>query len=243
MICSRCHKEISDQALFCTECGQRVNTTTETLTPASLTPASLTQSPLTPSSESPVLAPSTFAPAPAPAASPALSPETAAPAPAAQPQAFVPASYDAANPGAAYPAQGAVPAARPAVPVFVPVSYDAGYTGTPYVPQVIEESAYYHIDATECYDFEALRGMSIAMIIISVLSLVGILMPLPIAIISLVTACNAVGYRDVFKRKEAFNKCRTLLIVSVCLIAFYAILALGTLWILAALGKALPSIS
>lgn len=242
MICSRCHKEISDQALFCTECGQRVTSGTETLTPASLTPASLTRPALTPSSESPVLAPSTFAPTPAVSGTQVPNPEHVAPTAQPQAQDFVPASYDVGNPGTPYPVQGAVPSATQAAPVFVPVSYDAGYTGTAYIPQPVEESTYYHIDATECYDFEGIRGMSIAMIIISLLSVVGILMPLPIAIVSLVTSCNAVGYRDVFKRKQAFNKCRTLLIVSVCLIAFYALLAIGTISILAMMGKVLPSI-
>ena len=221
MICSRCHKEISDQAVFCTECGQRVGATTELLTPTTFTPATLTPASVTPASLTP---PPSQYPAPGPA-------------PVSQPSA--PASV--LSPAAPLvPAAPLAPAATAATAqIFVPASYDAGYTGTPFsgYPQ-IEESTFYHIDATECYDFEGLRGMSIVMLIVSVLSVVGILMPLPLAIASLVTACNGVGIREPLKAKKAFERCRLFLIISVCLIAFYILLFIGTTFILGAMeGK------
>lgn len=222
MICSRCHKEISDQALFCTECGQRVGASTELLTPATLTPASITPKTFTPEN----LTPATLTP------------------PLSQPTVLGASNVPVVPP--VMPGAAVAPALAPvtATPAFVPVSYDAGYTGAPFTgyPQ-IEESTFYHIDATECYDFEGLRGMSIVMLIVSVLSLVGILMPLPLTIASLVTACNGVGLHDPIKAKRAFERCRLFLIISVCLIAFYILLFIGTTLILGTLEGFLPSIS
>lgn len=222
MICSRCHKEISDQALFCTECGQRVGVPTELLTPATLTPASITPKTFTPEN----LTPATLTP------------------PLSQPTVLGASNVPVVPP--VMPGAAVAPALAPvtATPAFVPVSYDAGYTGAPFTgyPQ-IEESTFYHIDATECYDFEGLRGMSIVMLIVSVLSLVGILMPLPLTIASLVTACNGVGLHDPIKAKRAFERCRLFLIISVCLIAFYILLFIGTTLILGTLEGFLPSIS
>ena len=229
MICSRCHKEISDQALFCTECGQRVGASTELLTPATLTPASITPKTFTPET----LTPATLTP---PSQSPVPGavdvPQTMQVAPVLAPAAPV------------APVSPVAAAAVATAPVFVPASYDAGYTGAPFTgyPQT-EESTFYHIDATECYDFEGLRGMSIVMLIVSVLSLVGILMPLPLTIVSLVTACNGVGLHDPIKAKRAFERCRLFLIISVCLIAFYILLFIGTVLILGELEGFVPSIS
>jgi len=226
MICSRCHKEISDQAVFCTECGQRVGASTELLTPTTFTPANYTPAPLTP-----------------PALTPPPSQASAfEPSPVSQVSAPVPALSPATPLAPAAPLASAAPAA--AATIFVPASYDSGYTGTPFTgyPQ-IEESTFYHIDATECYDFEGLRGMSIVMLIVSVLSVVGILMPLPLTIASLVTACNGVGIREPAKAKQAFERCRLFLIISVCLIAFYILLFIGTVFILGAIEGFLPNIS
>ena len=91
-------------------------------------------------------------------------------------------------------------------------------------PYAVDESTYYHIDATEEYDFEALRGISIVLVVISALSLVGILMPLPLAIVALVKACGGIGERNPYEKKNKFDSGRTLVIVSVLILCFYVLL-------------------
>ncbi len=94
-------------------------------------------------------------------------------------------------------------------------------------PYAYDESTYYHIDATEEYDFEALRGMSIALIVISVLSLVGILMPMPLAIVALVKACGGIGERNPYKKADCFRLSRLMIIISVIILCFYILLFVG----------------
>lgn len=115
-------------------------------------------------------------------------------------------------------------------PAFVPASHSIpapslaspipGYTPTPSTffkpaPRVTEESDFYHIDAMEKPDFEAMRGISILLIIVSICTMVGILFPMPLAIVSLVSACGGIGERDPLAAKRKFDTCRTLVIVTV----------------------------
>ena len=115
---------------------------------------------------------------------------------------------------------------------FVPASFDgkrdpSGIFGAPepvpqfppYPPlpplQVYDESDYYHIDATEKPDFEAMRGISIVLIVLSALSFIGIIFPLPLAIISLVNSCTGAEERDPMTAKHKHDICRTLVILSI----------------------------
>ncbi|MBR3056462.1 MAG: zinc ribbon domain-containing protein [Clostridiales bacterium] len=193
MICSHCHKEILDGAVFCTECGYLIRSgeATDILTPeltkTEVSPSDMPETPANPeTSSAPVLTPFM-----APAA-----PETTAPA-APLPQ----------------------------------VQYDTRMLGQPgFVPQAsafpyaYEEGPYYHINAREEYDFEAMRGISIVLIIVSALTLVGILMPLPLSIASLVKACSGMGERNPYEKTKKFNSSRTLIITSICILLFYAVL-------------------
>ena len=186
MICSHCNKEISDNAAFCTECGQRVV---------------------------PVKAPE-----------PAVSP-----APVEKP-AFTPAAFPETAPAApAVPETPAV-AATPAAPAFVPAAFPA----QPILPnpERYEESTYYHLNATEVFDFEAMRGIAIVLIILSVMSVVGIVLTMPLAIISLIVACQGLGERNTASLKSKFNTCKILSIICILIllalvIAFFGLVIAG----------------
>ena len=117
---------------------------------------------------------------------------------------FVPASYAAPQ------------------PVFA--SAPAAYMGA--MPVMTEEGDFYHFDATEKPDFEAIRGISIVLIIISALSVIGILFPMPIAIASLVMSCGGIGERDPRKALDKFNTCRVLVIVAVVTLLLFALAGL-----------------
>lgn len=180
MLCEQCHKEISDNALFCTECGHPV----------------AKQEPLRPDTVgTPTPAPAPFVPA---SFAQKEDPAAAAPAPSA-PQPFVPVSYAAPQ---------SVFSAAPAMAIPTPVMYS----------NPIDESDFYHIDATEKYDFEGLRGLSIAMLVLSFLSLVGILCPMPLCIISLIKSIGGVDERNHQEARRKFSLCKTLLIISAVLL-------------------------
>ena len=178
MLCEQCHKEISDNALFCTECGHPV----------------AKQEPLRPDTVG-TPAPTPFVPA---SFAQKEEPAVAAPAPSA-PQPFVPVSYAAPQ---------SVFSAAPAMAVPAPVMYS----------NPIDESDFYHIDATEKYDFEGLRGLSIVMLVLSFLSIVGILCPMPLCIISLVKSIGGVEERNHQEARRSFSLCKTLLIISAVLL-------------------------
>jgi len=149
------------------------------------------------------------------------------------------------------------PVSAPAQPALQPVQ---SYSPAPaaFVPQTApvfagngnaysyayDESTYYHIDAREEYDFEALRGISIVLVVISTLCLVGILMPLPIAIVALVKACGGIGERNPYEKTRKFNTCRLLIIISICVLCFYILLFIIGFCFASVLGTfTLPSIS
>lgn len=183
MLCEQCHKEISDNALFCTECGHPV----------------AKQEPLRPDTVGtpvPAPAPSPFVPASfAQKEDPAF-----APAPSA-PQPFVPVSY--AAPQSVFSAAPAMAFQAPAPAIY---------------SNPVDESDFYHIDATEKYDFEGLRGLSIVMLVLSFLSIVGILCPMPLCIISLVKSIGGVEERNQQEASRSFSLCKTLLIISAALL-------------------------
>lgn len=122
---------------------------------------------------------------------------------------------------APYPSQVAAPYVPP---VSAPISGAPVYTSAPatgwygqpvYGQPSVDESDYYHFDATEKLDFEAMRGISIVLIVISVICVFTILFPLPLAIVSLVKACNGIRMTDPRKAKQQFSTCRTLVIISI----------------------------
>ena len=115
---------------------------------------------------------------------------------------FVPASFDAARPDMA--TMFALPTPLPDPSLYPPIP----------PLQVYDESDYYHIDATEKPDFEAMRGISIVLIVMSALSFIGIIFPMPLAIISLVKACSGTEERNPRIAKQSHNVCRTLVIIS-----------------------------
>jgi hypothetical protein len=86
----------------------------------------------------------------------------------------------------------------------------------------IDESDYYHIDATETYDFEAIRGISIFLMVISVLTVFGILFPLPLCVVTLVLAILGTGEVDPVRAKKRFRTCRVLAII--CIISAIGLL-------------------
>ena len=131
-------------------------------------------------------------PDPTVSVSPSISPAVETP--------FVPASFDARPKSAAslFSAPKPVPEYYPPLPPL----------------QVYDESDYYHIDATETPDFEAIRGISIILIVLSVFTFVGVLFPMPLAIVSLVKACNGVGERNPTIAKQSHDLCRILIIIS-----------------------------
>ena len=197
MICSHCQKEIVDGAIFCPECGAMVEASkqAETTTP-------------TPDQDSTLIQTSDPVPASAPApAVPMFVPVSAETAPVVQPA-------NVLQPQTALPP-------LPAPGMTPPPAFSAPAGAFPYA---YDESTYYHIDAKEEYDFEALRGISIALIVASVLCLVGILMPLPLAIVSLVKACNGLGERNPYEKTRLFNSSRLLILISIGILCLYVIL-------------------
>ena len=146
---------------------------------------------------------------------------------------FVPVSSETAP--AMQPAMAPLP--QPGMPQQA--GYAAGASAFPYA---FDESTYYHIDANEEYDFEAMRGICIALVVISTLSLVGILMPLPLAIAALVKACGGIGERNPYEKKNKFNSCRTWVIISIWILCFYVLLFCVVFIFASALGfSALPA--
>ena len=140
-------------------------------------------------------------------------PEKSAPLP------FVPATHSNPSPALAAP----IPGYRPTPSAF-------------FKPAPMEESDFYHIDAMEKPDFEAMRGISIALILVSICTLVGILFPMPLAIVSLVSSCGGIGERDPYTAKRKFDTCRTMVIVTVItllVIVITGIILLGVMGYLA----------
>lgn len=166
MRCSNCQKELSENALFCPDCGMKAERSE-----ASEQMPDPTVS-LSPSADSSSVA------------------------------GFVPASFDAGrDPASLFAPPEPVPA-FPSYPPLPPLNF-------------YEESDYYHIDATEVPDFEAMRGISIVLIVLSALSFIGILFPMPLAIISLVKACSGAEERNPVIAKRSHNICRILVIISI----------------------------
>lgn len=108
-----------------------------------------------------------------------------------------------------------------------PVAMYPLYMPTPNVPclptQPVEESDYYHFDAMEKPDFEAIRGISIVLIVLSVLLIFPMLFPMPLAIVALVKACTGMGESNPSRARNEFNTCRVMIII--CVIAFIIIFA------------------
>ena len=130
----------------------------------------------------------------------------------------LPAPVSVSSSGSAFvPASSAAPQ-----PVFAPAP--AAYMGG--MPAMIEEGDFYHFDASEKPDFEAIRGISIVLIIISAISMIGILFPMPIAIASLVMSCAGIGERDPRKARDKFSTCRVLVIVAVVTLLLFALVGL-----------------
>ena len=133
-----------------------------------------------------------------------------------------------ANTSPAEPATVPGPVSEPLMrpdPVFVPVpqgytapAVPAGYASAPVLltpDYPIEESDYYHLDATEVYDFEAFRGISIVLMVFSALTMFGILFPLPICIVTLVFSCLGNGDHDPRRAKSRFKVCKILTVISI----------------------------
>ena len=166
MRCSNCQKELSENALFCPDCGMKAER-----------------------SES-----SEQMPDPTVSLSPSADSSSGA--------GVVPASFDGRrDPASLFTAPEPVPA-FPSYPPLPPLNF-------------YDESDYYHIDATEVPDFEAMRGISIVLIVLSALSFIGILFPMPLAIVSLVKACSGAEERNPVIAKRSHNICRILVIISI----------------------------
>ena len=179
MRCSNCQKELSENALFCPDCGMKAER-----------------------SES-----SEQMPDPTVSLSPSADSSSGA--------GFVPASFDEGrDPASLFTAPEPVPA-FPSYPPLPPLNF-------------YDESDYYHIDATETPDFEAMRGISIVLIVLSALSFIGILFPMPLAIISLVKACSGAEERNPVIAKRTHGICRILVIISI--IAIILILIGLAIW-------------
>ena len=206
MKCIRCRRELTDEARFCPDCGLKVDTK-ETAGVDT---------------------------APATSGLPGLPPLPETPSFEKQNEgAFVPASFDqvTVNPANTSPAEPATvpgPVSEPLMrpdPVFVPVpqgytapAVPAGYASAPVLltsDYPIEESDYYHLDATEIYDFEAFRGISIVLMVFSALTMFGILFPLPICIVTLVFSCLGNGDHDPRRAKSRFKVCKILTVISI----------------------------
>ena len=223
MICSHCNKEISDNAAFCTECGQRV-------VPVKAPEPAVSPAPVEKPAFTPAAFPETAPAAPAVPETPAVAATPAAPrAPLAPASDVLTPSTPAAplSPAPLSPAPAANPVAAPA---FVPAAFPA----QPILPnpERYEESTYYHLNATEVFDFEAMRGIAIVLIILSVMSVVGIVLTMPLAIISLIVACQGLGERNTASLKSKFNTCKILSIICILIllalvIAFFGLVIAG----------------
>ena len=227
MFCEKCFSEIAEGAAFCKECGHPVNRNNDSGTGAAEMP-----SPVSASSVQLPFVPASFQPEPvkdtpepmaeelSPSAS--LEPEMpSAPQPVLAPQTFQPAQ----------------PVSQPAQPAFVPQSFAAPQSvfssapiqaayGYPGFGSAVEEGDYYHFDATETPDFEAMRGISIALLIISACTVFGIVFPLPLCIASLVMSCTGIGERDPRRALNKFSTCRTLVIITVVTLLIFLLVGL-----------------
>lgn len=199
MQCTRCGRDLSEQARFCPDCGLKIERTGDVGANEAPASSGLPGLPPLPASKESVEA--EFVPASFDNVTPPIKPVTT-PAPMPIPT---------LNPQAAAPA--------PSAPVSsVSQTYVAP---TVLLPQYTykEESEYYTFDATEKPDFEAIRGISIVLIVMSVLTIFGVLFPLPICIVALVMACTGKSDPDPLSAKRKFNTCRILTIVSVISVA------------------------
>ncbi|MBR5975399.1 MAG: hypothetical protein IK020_09480 [Clostridiales bacterium] len=188
MLCEKCFSEIAEGAAFCKECGHPVNKLTDTGTGEAGMPA-----PVSASAPSMPYVPASFAePVRQAVSQPVLTP---APQPILAP---------------AMPSSAPIRSYAAPQPVFA--SAPAAYMG---VSSTIDEGDYYHFDASETPDFEAMRGISIALIILSVCTVIGILFPMPVAIASLVMSCGGIGERDQRRALDKFHTCRVLVIIAV----------------------------
>ena len=141
------------------------------------------------------------------------------PPPASSDAPFVPASFDAMSPPA-----GAFAASKPASAPVSASLFDPSKT----VIFSANESDYYHIDATETPDFEAMRGISIVLIIASALSFIGILFPMPLAIVSLVKACTGAQEVNPTTAKRRHETCRRLVIITaICIVLVWIAIILA----------------
>ncbi len=192
MQCPRCHRELSDIAHFCPDCGLKIERNEEA--GANEAPASSVLPPLpaVPSSKEEVGSE------------------------------FVPVSFDNVAPPVLPSYTPATPSPSKQRPLFAPIQQGYPMTSGANIAPVllnpnyaIDESDYYHIDATECYDFEAFRGISIFLMVISALTVFGIIFPLPLCIVTLVFACLGTGEADPVRAKKRFRTCRALTIISV----------------------------
>ena len=210
MLCERCQKEIAEGAAFCGECGYPVNRNANLGTGAAVLTPPVSESflsPETPDPADPVLS--------TPIDSVPAMEEMEQPTAPEQP-AFVPTSFAAPDPVIASQPFAPAPIFAAPQPSYAPV----GYPG--FVPQV-EEGDYYHFDATEVPDFEGMRGISIAMIIISACTLIGVLFPMPLCIVSLIKSCNGIGERNKREALRKFDTCKTMIIISVVTVLIYVI--------------------
>ncbi len=179
MQCENCHREISDIAVFCPECGMKVNRqepTGDILTPAVSEPA------------------------------------------------FVPASFDNPTP----------PLTSPAAVQTSLFPQPAAFSQPAPAP-IIDESDFYHIDATEKLDFIAIRGISITLLILSAFTflvsfsmtltentacavmMLGSIATIPLAILSLVLSCKGNDDKDPARALRTFNACRIMVIIAIIL--------------------------
>lgn len=212
MKCIRCRRELSEQARFCPDCGLKIEIIEDA--GAEVAPAS---------SDLPYIPPLPV--------SPSLEKNSE--------EAFVPASFDqiTVNPANTSPmASAAVPspvpgpmqlpgtAPLPAAQGFAASAIPSGYGASPVLVTQnypIDESDYYRFDATEKYDFEAFRGVSIVLMAFSALTVFGIIFPLPICIVTLVFSCMGVNEKDPRQAKSRFKICKILTIISI-----FAVIAL-----------------
>ncbi|MBO4688859.1 MAG: hypothetical protein J5636_10140 [Clostridiales bacterium] len=150
---------------------------------------------------------------------------------------FVPASFAAPEQQTSSSpvlAPASQPVLAPATPSSAPIrSYAAPQPVFASAPQAyvgafstVDEGDYYHFDASETPDFEAMRGISIALIILSACTVIGILFPMPIAIASLVISCGGIGERDPRRALNKFHTCRTLVIIAVVTLLLYLLAGL-----------------
>jgi len=204
MQCIRCRRELVDEARFCPDCGLKIDTREVAGADTAPVPSGLPGLPVIPTDPSQK---------------------------GSDEKEFIPASFDqvSSRPENTAPVMpAAVPDPTPVQspnPVFAPLpqgyaapAASAGYGAVPMLltpDYPIEESDYYHLDATEVYDFEAFRGISIVLIVVSILTMVGILFPLPICIVTLVFSCMGIGERDPRRAKSRFKVCKILTVISI----------------------------